>query len=239
MSDEITIGGWLCRHKRTIIGGAIAATSVGLSYFALDAQPQFTGTNAVTFSAIGIAVGFLIHYGDKIESIKSNYFEVKLRAAAEEAEQTVAETKRILESLRNTRRSMFKSAIHGITYSKPALTMIYGDLRVERLLSLIKDIKEQGSYEDVKSDIADGAWRLMEDQAQMAREFTNLYGEAESSRFGFFQPVDLLKRANAERERRERDRIDDDDAGHAVDTIRREVSRLFEIYKEAQKSPSE
>lgn len=239
MSDEEPNTQQSHSKLRAWVGIGVALASAAASYYALDAQPQFTGTNAVSFSALGSVIGLLIYYGDKIESIKSNYFEIKLRAAAEEAEKTVAETKRILESLRNTRRSMFKSAIHGITHSKPTLTIIYGDLRVERLSSLIKDIKEQGSYEDVRSDIADGAWRLMEDQAQMAREFTNLYGEAESSRFGFFQPVDLLKRANAERERRERDRIDDDDTGHAVDTIRREVSRLFEIYKEAQKSPSE
>lgn len=241
MSDEGTAGGSVYRHKRAIIGAVTAVTSVVLSYFALDAQPQFTGTNAVTFSAIGIAGGLLIHYGDKIESIKSKYFEVKLKAAAEEAEKTVAETKRILQDIRDTRRSMFRSAIQSITYSNNPTPILFGDFRIDRLVKLVEDIKHQDSYEDLRQEIESGALRLLDAQHQLARENTNLYGEADSQSWfiAHFSAEELLERAKAEKQRREVERVDDDTTGLVLDTLIRDLPKLIEILDEARKSPSE
>lgn len=235
MSDESEKAG--SATKRISVG--VTTLSGLLAYWLLDTQPKFDGSNAVSLMGLGVVASLVIYYRDKIEFVKAMGAEFKLRAATQEARATIQKIEEIELDQRDIRRSMFQSAIHSLTYNTPKSTGAFGDLRVDRFLELIEGIRRQGAYEELREDIANGAWRLMEDQAHMAREKANIYTEEEANRFSLFKPSKLLERAEQEKKKRELFGINDDTSGAAIDTILREVPKLLEVYEEANKKPQQ
>lgn len=152
--------GW----AKIIIGSAIALVSGAVSYYLLNTQPQFNGTNAVALFTIGLAAGLMIIMADFIQIIEWGSLKIRTNEYNKKARKTI-------ESLEVAQVISYRTIIKLLM--RPGPPQRDGrsiDYRIQDLRHIAMDIKEAEIEGMLRDEMLSAANSIRRELTQHLRE---------------------------------------------------------------------
>lgn len=151
MSDEeaktLKWPGW----AKIIAGSAVALGSAFTSYYLLDTQPQFNGTNAIALFTIGLASALMIVMSDFIQIIEWGSLKIQTNEYNKKARETLA-------SLRSAQVTAYRNLIRlTINMQMPMRDKFASDNRVAGLYGIASDIEDAGIKDELHTYVTTAA----------------------------------------------------------------------------------